>query len=472
MQTAKENTWASAGSHFPERAENRTGAEYEESRTRPVPIDSEALSRPSGLEKLVIQGGNSLEGKIAVSGAKNAALKLMCASLLTGEAVQLRNMPVFLGDIRTQAAVLQHIGVRVALRSDGFAYLNAETITNPEAPYDLVRKMRASILVLGPLLARYGEAVVSLPGGCAIGTRPVDYHIQGLKALGAEIEIENGYIYARAPKGLKGVEYTFPQVSHTGTENLMMAATLAKGTTVLNNAAREPEVLDLGHCLISMGAEIEGLGTNTITIHGKSMLNGITHDVMSDRIETGTWLIAVGLCGGEITLEKTSLEYLGALMRPLSEAGVHFEEDRESNSIRAWRNGRRLKGIDVMTEPYPGFATDLQAQMTTMLCVSEGAGMVTETIFENRFMHVPELSRMGANIRVQGNSAIVRGVEKLTGTEVMATDLRASVALVLAGLVAEGETVVNRIYHLDRGYENIVEKLKNLGVEAKRLRGG
>ena len=434
-----------------------------------LPIDPNKISKASKLDKIRICGGIKLNGRIRVSGAKNAALKLMCASLLTKDTLRLENMPVYLGDIQTLAAVLSYIGVNVSMRSDGIAQLTADNIKKPEAPYDLVRKMRASVLVLGPMLARYGRAKVSLPGGCAIGTRPVDFHIEGLRAMGADIIIEKGNIIAKAPKGgLQGAEYTFPRVSHTGTENLMMAATLAQGTTVLSNCAREPEVSDLGECLKAMGAKIEGLGTNQITIHGQTELSGATHQVIDDRIETGTWLMAVGLTGGEIYLENASLTHLKSLLGPLSEAGVHVEE-QSNGDIKVWRNGRRLKGIDIMTEPYPGFPTDLQAQMMALLTMSEGAGMITETIFENRFMHVPELNRMGANIHVQGNSAIIRGVKQLHGTTVMATDLRASVALVLAGLVAQGETILDRVYHLDRGYEKIVEKLQGLGANIKRI---
>ena len=430
-------------------------------------IDPEKIAKSSTLEKLYIKGGNELNGTIQISGAKNAALKLMCASLLTDEPLELVNMPVHLGDIRTLAGVLDYIGAQVSMRSDGLAILHTKEIEKPEAPYDLVRKMRASVLVLGPMLARKKRAIVSLPGGCAIGSRPVDYHIEGLRAMGADIRIEQGNIIALAPNGLKGAEYSFPRISHTGTENLMMAATLAQGTTILNNCAREPEVEDLGNCLIAMGAEIEGLGTNRIVIHGKPALHGARHTVLSDRIETGTWMIAVGLTGGNITLERASLDHLGALLGPLAEAGVHIEEQKDGR-IKVWRNGKRLKSIDIMTEPYPGFPTDLQAQMMTLLTLAEGAGMITETIFENRFMHVPELNRMGANIHIQGNSAIIRGVEELHGTTVMATDLRASVALVLAGLAAQGETILDRVYHLDRGYENIVDKLTACGADIIR----
>ncbi len=425
--------------------------------------------KSSTLEKLRITGGHALNGEIEISGAKNAALKLMCASLLTEDTLQLGNMPVSLGDMRTSAVLLKHIGVSVLQRADGMVLLQARDIKNPVAPYDLVRKMRASILVLGPLLARNGYAEVSLPGGCAIGTRPVDFHIEGLKALGAEIDIENGYIKASAKNGLAGGRYRFPKVSHTGTENLMMAATLARGETVLENCAREPEVADLAECLNKMGAQIEGAGTDTIRVQGAEKLHGAAHDVISDRIETGTWMIAAGMTGGELLLKNGSLRDLQALTALLRAADMHIDETPEG--IKVTRNGMRLTGMDIMTEPHPGFPTDLQAQMMALLCTCAGAGMITETIWENRFMHVPELCRMGANITVHGSSAIIRGVPKLKGAEVMATDLRASVALVLAGLVAEGDTVVNRIYHLDRGYERIVEKLSNVGAEIERVSG-
>lgn len=429
---------------------------------------SPALLKSSGLEAIRIRGGQSLNGTIEISGAKNAALKLMCATLLTDQPLQLTNMPVTLGDIRTLAGVLAHIGTTVALRADGVAIFHTPEIKTPVAPYDLVRKMRASILVLGPLLARNHYAEVSLPGGCALGTRPVDFHIEGLRAMGAEITLEDGYIKARAPAGgLRGARYAFPKISHTGTENLMMAASLARGETILDNAAREPEVSNLAECLIAMGAKIEGHGTSRIVIQGVPALGGAVHPVLPDRIETGTWMIAVGLTGGALRLKNTSLDHLTALLGPLAQAGVDIRT--EGGDILVTRAGGRIRGIDIMTEPYPGFPTDLQAQMMTMLTLCEGAGMVTETIFENRFMHVPELCRMGANITVHGSSALVRGVEKLKGAEVMATDLRASVSLVLAGLVAEGTTTVNRIYHLDRGYERIVEKLAGCGAVIERV---
>lgn len=422
----------------------------------------------SGMDKIIVRGGAKLNGEIAISGAKNAALKHMCAALLTDQPIQFQNLPTQLGDVGALAQLLQHLGMMVALRDDGVGFLKAENIASHIAPYEMVRKMRASVLVLGPLLARHGIAEVSLPGGCAIGTRPVDLHIMGLKAMGADIEIEGGYIKAKAPNGgLIGADITFPKVSVGATENIMMAATLAKGTTVLRNAAREPEIIDQGEALIKMGARIEGLGTDKITIEGVDKLNGCTHSIVPDRIETGTYLCAVGLTGGDVRLKNARLDHLSALVGPLQQAGMEIKQD--GNDITVHKNGSRLKGVDIMTEPYPGFATDLQAQFMAMLTLCDGAGMVSETVFENRFMHVPELARMGADITVHGHSAIVRGVEKLKGAEVMATDLRASVALILAGLVAEGETTVGRIYHLDRGYENIVKKLGGVGAQIERV---
>ena len=424
--------------------------------------------KASTLNALRVRGGNRLKGEIAISGAKNAALKHMCAALLTDQPVQFSNMPVTLGDVRTLAELLDYLGMTVALRSDGVAMLKTAKIKTTVAPYDLVRKMRASVLVLGPLLAREGQADISLPGGCAIGTRPIDLHLKGFEAMGAQIELDGGYVKARAPKGLKGAHITFPFVSVGATENIMMAATLADGITVLSNAAREPEIVDQGKALIAMGAKIEGLGTSEIRIEGVTSLAGTTHSCIPDRIETGTYMCAVGLTGGEVRLKNTRTDFLSALIGPLTGAGMEIRQD--GDDVFVHRNGSHLKGIDIMTEPFPGFPTDLQAQFMAMMTMCQGAGMVTETIFENRFMHVPELVRMGADITVQGNSAILRGVSKLKGAEVMATDLRASVALVLAGLAAEGETVVNRIYHLERGYENIVEKLTGAGADIERVK--
>jgi UDP-N-acetylglucosamine 1-carboxyvinyltransferase len=426
---------------------------------------AKVLQKP-GLDKIRVTGGRALNGSIPISGAKNSALKLMCASLLTAEPVYFDNMPNALRDISSQSDLLEHLGCVIAVEGNTMT-INAGGVSHCDAPYELVRKMRTSILVLGPLLARFSEARVSLPGGCAIGTRPVDLHIEGLKKLGAKIELSDGYINASAPDGLIGARIEFPKVSVGATENLLMAATLAKGETVLVNAAREPEIVDLGNCLIAMGAKISGLGTSEIHIQGIEKLHGARHSVIADRIETGTWMIAVTLTGGALRLQNTRLEYLAALAEPLEKAGAKISQD--GNDILVSRSGAALTGTDIMTEPYPGFPTDLQAQFMTMLTLCMGAGMVTETIFENRFMHVPELARMGADITVHHGSALVRGVAKLKGAEVMATDLRASVALVLAGLVAEGTTTVNRIYHLDRGYENLVQKLRAVGADIERV---
>ena len=431
-------------------------------------IDPHAIIKASELDKIRVQGGTVLNGNIPISGAKNAALKHLCATMLTGDTVQFTNMPTALQDIRTLAALMKEMGVSIGLRRDGGAVIQANNINSTEAPYDLVRKMRASILVMGPLLGRMGEATVSLPGGCTIGSRPIDLHLDGFRALGAEITLEEGYVKAKAPKGgLQGAKIIFPKVSVGATENVMMAATLAKGETILINAAREPEIVDQGEALIKMGAKISGLGTSEIRIEGVPHLHGMTHDVLPDRIETGTFMIAVALTGGTVRLQHTRTDFLTSLIGPLERAGVTIEQD--GADVIVHRNGRPLVGTDIMTDPYPGFATDLQAQFMTMLTLCEGAGMVTETIFENRFMHVPELRRMGADITVQGNSAIIRGVRKLKGAEVMATDLRASVSLILAGLVAEGETIVDRIYHLDRGYENLTGKLEACGAKIERI---
>jgi len=423
--------------------------------------------KPSVLDKIKVIGGQPLYGDIAISGAKNCALKLMCASLLTDSSMYFENSPNALRDMQSQTELLEFLGCTVK-REDSLMAINAGRVHTQTAPYDIVRKMRGSILVLGPLLARFGEAKVSLPGGCAIGTRPVDMHIKGLEEMGATITLAEGYINARAPQaGLNGAKILFPKVSVGATENLMMAATLANGKTVLANAAREPEIKDLGECLIKMGAKIEGLGSDVITIEGVKSLSGAHHSIVPDRIETGTYMVAAAMTGGEVRLKNARLEHLSAAAGHLSQTGVDIEQ--EGNDIIVSRlKAMRLKGIDIMTEPHPGFPTDLQAQFMAMLTLCEGAGLVTETIFENRFMHVPELNRMGANITVHGHSAIVRGVPKLAGAEVMATDLRASVALVLAGLVAEGETTINRIYHLERGYERIVEKLEGCGAHIKK----
>ncbi|HYC04359.1 MAG TPA: UDP-N-acetylglucosamine 1-carboxyvinyltransferase [Azospirillaceae bacterium] len=430
------------------------------------------------MDKLRIRGGKRLDGIIPISGAKNAALPLLAACLLTDETLALSNLP-HLADITTMANLLAQHGVEIRLNGDGVVHnghegrvieLTAAHITSTTAPYDLVRKMRASVLVLGPLVARYGNAKVSLPGGCAIGPRPVDLHIKGLQAMGAQIEIEGGYILAKAPEGgLVGAEFVFPQVSVGATENLVMAACLAKGETVLVNAAREPEIVDLCDCLIAMGADIEGAGTDRIRIRGKDRLHGARHAIVADRIETGTFVMAAAMTGGELELVGGRLDHIQAVAKVLAGAQVKFTPTERG--FKVGRANGHIVGVDVMTEPFPGFPTDLQAQMMTLMCVADGAAMITETIFENRFMHVPELMRMGANITVHGASALVRGVPRLTGAPVMATDLRASVSLVLAGLAAEGETTVNRIYHLDRGYERIEEKLSACGADMERLKG-
>lgn len=426
------------------------------------------------MDKICIRGGKALNGAIQIGGAKNAALPLMTASLLTEETLTLSNLP-HLADITTLANLLVQLGV--SLHMDGQANgghagrvlsLTARDIASTVAPYDLVRKMRASVLVLGPLVARAGKARVSLPGGCAIGTRPVDLHLKGLQQLGAAIELNEGYIEASAPHGLTGAEVVFPLVSVGATENLLMAATLARGETVLSNAAREPEVIDLAHCLVAMGADIDGIGTDTLRVRGVSRLHGARHEIVPDRIETGTYAMAAAITGGDVELVGARPDLMTAALDALRGAGATITPT--DKGIRVRRSNGPVTGTDVMTEPFPGFPTDLQAQMMALLTTAEGASMITETIFENRFMHVPELRRMGANINLHGASAMVRGVRKLTGAPVMATDLRASVSLVLAGLAAEGETVVNRVYHLDRGYERVEEKLAACGADIERVK--
>lgn len=426
------------------------------------------------MDQIRIRGGQRLKGSIGISGAKNAALPLMAASLLTDETLTLSNLP-HLADISTLANLLARHGVEIQM--DGGAQgghggrvlsLTTREISSTVAPYDLVRRMRASVLVLGPLLARMGEAKVSLPGGCAIGNRPVDLHIKGLVQLGAEIDLADGYINATARGGLKGAHIVFPTVSVGATENLLMAASLAFGETVMKNAAREPEVCDLARCLVAMGAKIEGIGTDTLTIQGVPRLHAARHVVVPDRIETGTYAIAAAITGGEVELLGARLELIEALAEILARAGVEVMEI--PSGVKVSRNDGVLRAVDVSTEPFPGFPTDMQAQIMALMATAEGAAMITESIFENRFMHVPELARMGADIHVHGASAMVRGVEKLTGAQVMATDLRASVSLVLAGLAAEGETTVSRVYHLDRGYERLEEKLAGCGADIERVR--
>lgn len=420
------------------------------------------------MDRIRIVGGKPLSGAIPISGAKNAGLPLMAAALLTDETLTLSNLPRLV-DIDTMARLLEGHGVNVAREGGGHA-LTAAEITDTTAPYDLVRRMRASVLVLGPLVARAGEAKVSLPGGCAIGTRPVDLHLKALAQLGAEIELEEGYIRASAPNGLKGAHIVFPSVSVGATENLLMAASLAEGETVLANAAREPEITDLADCLVAMGAEIGGIGTDTLKIRGADRLHGASHRVVSDRIECGTYAMAAAITHGDLELQGARVDTMESMLEKLAEAGVSVTETPEG--IRVSCANGALKGVDVMTEPFPGFPTDMQAQMMALMSTAEGASMITETIFENRFMHVPELARMGANVNVHGSSAMVRGVGRLKGAPVMATDLRASVSLVLAGLAAEGETIINRVYHLDRGYELLEQKLAAVGAEIERLGDG
>lgn len=417
------------------------------------------------MDKLIITGGTTLNGEIRISGAKNAALPIIAATLLTDTPTTICNIP-HLQDITTTMELMGSMGVSLSIDEDLSIEVDTSTIKHFKAPYELVRTMRASILVLGPLLAHFGEAQVSLPGGCAIGARPVNLHIEGLRAMGADIVVENGYIHAKC-KRLQGANIFMDVVSVTGTENLMMAAALANGTTVIDNAAREPEVVDLAKCLIAMGARIEGAGTSVLTIEGVERLNGIRYCVSPDRIETGTYLVAAAITGGKIKVKDTDPTQLDAVLGKLREAGAELEVGDTWISLDM--KGKRPKSVNIHTAPYPAFPTDMQAQFTALNAVAEGTGAITETVFENRFMHVQEMQRMGANITVEGNTAIVTGVERLTGAQVMATDLRASASLVLAGLVAEGPTLVDRIYHIDRGYERIEEKLMLLGATIQRI---
>lgn len=421
------------------------------------------------MKRIRITGGSRLAGTMPISGAKNAALPLLAAALLTDEPVTFTNVPN-LADIRTLRALLEGHGAEVAYAPDTAAKsmrIHTPSITNHTAHYDLVRTMRASILVLGPLLAREGRAKVSLPGGCAIGSRPVDLHLSVMEALGAQIELEEGYVVAKTPEGgLRGATYVFRTVSVGATENALMAASMARGTTVLKNVAREPEVVDLAECLVKMGAKIDGIGSDTMTIEGVERLNGCEHQVVADRIEAGTFAMAAGITDGDLFLKNARLEHLESAAAALASAGVSLTA--EDGGLRARRSRGTLHGTDITTEPFPGFPTDLQAQFMGLMCVADGASVINEHIFENRFMHVPELLRMGADIRVEGRSAIVKGVPQLKGAPVMATDLRASVTMVLAGLVAEGDTTVHRIYHLDRGYEQLEDKLKAVGARIER----
>ncbi len=420
------------------------------------------------MDSILVTGNGPLNGEIPIAGAKNACLTLMPATLLSDEPLTLTNAPR-LSDIRTMTTLLQSLGAEVSQLADGKVIaLSSHGLTTQRAEYDIVRKMRASILVLGPLLARDGYAEVSLPGGCAIGARPVDLHLKALEAMGAELDLRDGYVHAKAPSGgLRGGRVVFPFVSVGATENALLAATLAKGTTVLENAAREPEIVDLAQCLRKMGAQIEGEGSPTITVQGVDRLGGATHAVVTDRIELGTYMLAPAFCGGEVTCLGGKVSLLEAFCEKLDAAGITVEETDKGLKV-ARRNGR-IQAVDVTTEPFPGFPTDLQAQMMALLCTAEGTSVLEEKIFENRFMHAPELMRMGAQIDVHGGTAKVTGVERLRGAPVMATDLRASVSLILAGLAAEGETVVSRVYHLDRGYENVEDKLSAIGAKIERI---
>ncbi len=417
------------------------------------------------MAKILISGGVPLNGEVGISGAKNAVLPILAACLLADEPVSIGNVP-HLHDVTTFIELLGQMGVQLVLDDRMKMHVDPRTTSTCVAPYDLVRTMRASILVLGPLVARFGQAEVSLPGGCAIGSRPVDQHIRGLQALGAEITVENGYIKARA-KRLRGARILMDMVTVTGTENIMMAATLAQGTTVIENAAQEPEVVDLAHCLIAMGAQIEGAGTSTMVIHGVERLHGAEHDVLPDRIETGTYLVGAAMTGGKVRARHARASTLDAVLAKLEESGAHIATG--DDWIELDMRGRRPKAVNISTAPYPAFPTDMQAQFTALNCIAEGTGMVVETVFENRFMHAHELQRLGADIRLEGNTAVIQGVAQMSGAPIMATDLRASACLVLAGLVAKGDTVVDRVYHIDRGYENIEEKLGVLGAKIRRL---
>ena len=418
------------------------------------------------MDKLVISGGKRLDGTIRISGAKNAALPILAATLLADEPVTVGNLP-HLHDITTMIELMGRMGVELTIDEKMSVEVDARTIKDLKAPYELVKTMRASILVLGPLLAHFGEAEVSLPGGCAIGSRPVDLHIRGLEAMGANIVVEDGYIRAKSNGRLKGANIFMDTVTVTGTENLLMAAALAEGRTVLNNAAREPEVVDLAECLIAMGAKIKGHGTATIEIIGVERLKGCHYNVLPDRIETGTYLCAAAATRGRVLLKDTQAHLLEAVLLKLEEAGAHITSG--DDWIELDMKGKRPKAVSIKTTPHPGFPTDMQAQFVALNCIAEGTGSITETVFENRFMHVHELIRMGANIKLEGNTAIIQGVEKLHAAPIMATDLRASASLVIAGLVAQGDTIVDRIYHIDRGYECIEEKLQLLGAKIRRL---
>ena len=418
------------------------------------------------MQKIIVQGGQPLKGEVLISGAKNAVLPILCATLLADAPVEISNVP-HLHDVVTTAKLLGELGAGITIDAQYGITVDPTTVNSQVASYELVKTMRASVLVLGPLLAKYGKAEVSLPGGCAIGSRPVDLHIKALQSLGAEISVENGFIKARRNGRLKGARHVFDLVSVGATENLLMAATLAEGTSVIENAAMEPEIVDLADCLKALGAQIEGAGSNRIVVHGVERLHGGAHSVVADRIETGTFLVAAAMTGGRVTVRRARPDTMDAVLDKLKEAGATL--DCDGDRITLDMQGRRPKAVNLTTAPHPGFPTDMQAQFMAMNCIADGVGVINETIFENRYMHVQELQRLGADIRVEGHTAIVRGVDTLSGAPVMATDLRASASLILAGLVASGETVIDRIYHLDRGYENIEEKLSALGARIKRV---
>ena len=417
------------------------------------------------MAKIIISGGETLHGDVFISGAKNAVLPILCATILADEPITISNVP-HLHDVTTTISLLGALGANITVDDNQTLHIDPRTVNQTVAPYDLVKTMRASILVLGPLLAKFGHAEVSLPGGCAIGSRPVDQHIRGLQALGADVVVENGYVKAKCER-LKGSRYMFDMVSVGATENVLSAAVLAQGTTVLENCAQEPEIIDLALCLQTMGAKIERIGSSTMIIEGVDRLHGGAYQVQADRIETGTFLVAAAMTGGKIVCRRARADYMDSVLLKLQEAGAHISTTADSISLDM--GGRRPKAVDITTAPYPAFPTDMQAQFAAMNCMADGVGIIKETIFENRFMHMNELQRLGADIKIDGHTAIIRGVSQLTGAPIMATDLRASASLVLAGLVAKGETVIDRIYHIDRGYENIEEKFRGLGARIKRV---
>jgi UDP-N-acetylglucosamine 1-carboxyvinyltransferase len=417
------------------------------------------------MAKIIINGGDVLQGEVQISGAKNAVLPILCATILADEPVTLSNVP-HLHDVTTTISLLGALGAKITVDDHQTLHIDPRSVNQTVAPYELVKTMRASILVLGPLLAKFGHAEVSLPGGCAIGSRPVDLHIRGMQALGAEVIVENGFVKAKCER-LKGGRFVFDMVSVGATENVLSAAVLAQGTTVLENCAQEPEIIDLALCLQALGARIDGIGTSTLTIEGVERLHGGSYQVQADRIETGTFLVAAVMTGGRVVCRRARADYMDSVLQKLVEAGA--EISTSADSITLDMAGRRPKAVNITTAPYPAFPTDMQAQFAAMNCIAEGVGVIKETIFENRFMHMNELQRLGADVKIDGHTAIVRGVQELTGAPVMATDLRASASLVLAGLVAKGETVIDRIYHIDRGYENIEEKFRGLGARIKRV---